>query len=398
METSREELDLKDIGERASVFASMKWDVGKIKSSKIMVIGAGALGNEVLKNFALIGVENIVIIDFDVIETTNLAKSVLYREADCTGDQLKVDIASARLKNINPAIKTLTVNGDITLDVGLGMFDRMDAIIGCVDNRLTRLWINRFCHWLNKPWIDGGIEDLGGQVTVFYPGISCYESNLSPQAWIDIKFRNSCLTRAKRYASAGIANTTPITASIIAAMQVQEALKLVFKADDKLLAGKQFYYEGLSNTYDIFPYNAVDKLAKSQLKYQPIVKALELSCENTIGETLQTLTKLVSDEEVSILLHYELVLSIKTEKSQQEIALIKPRPHIRTADLEAYQVIEGEDVRIEKYTNTIDQNFPDPDLTLKQIGIPPLQVLVVISNGQKYYYELSGDEAFFVFS
>jgi molybdopterin/thiamine biosynthesis adenylyltransferase len=397
MKNQREALDLHDIDQRASVFASLNWSVDQIKSAKILVIGAGALGNEVLKNLALIGVENIAIIDFDVIERTNLAKSVLYREKDCTGDQLKVDIAAARIKEINPSSRIFKLNGDLTVDLGLGVLRRVDAIIGCVDNRLTRLWLNRFCHWLDKPWVDGGIEDLGGQVTVFYPGISCYESNLSPQAWHDIRFRNSCLTRAKRYSSAGIANTTPLTASIIGAMQVQEALKLLFNNQKSLLSGKQFFYEGLSNTYEVFPFNTLNKNALSRLRYEPIIECEQLSCKNSIGDALDLIRGELGTEEVSIQLHYQLVLSVKTEQSEQEVKLIKARPHIRSEDLEQFQVVEGEEVRIERYSATIDQDFPRLDLSLSSIGIPPLQILVVVANGKKHYLELTGDRDYLRF-
>ncbi len=398
MENNREHFDLTGIDDRSNVFSSLNWDSNRIKEAKVMVIGAGALGNEVLKNLALIGVENILISDFDVIERSNLAKSVLFREQDCTGTHLKVDIAAQRLKEINPSIKTMTINGDATLDIGLGVFNRVDIVIGCVDNRLTRLWINRFCHWLNKPWIDGGIMDLGGQITVFQPGKSCYECNITPQAWKNIEYRNSCITRAKRYASSGIATTTPITSSIIAAMQVQEALKFIVDPNPRnSLAGEQFYYEGMANEYTKLPYNLIRDTCRSHTKITEINKAKELSFNSTIGEALGVLQKMFDDSAVSIATHFEIFLTIMTENGSEKIPFIKPRPKVRQEDFDQFKTTEDEEVKAKDYTSEIDQSFPRPDLKLKDIGIPALHILKVISKGIVKHVELTGDDSFFHF-
>lgn len=399
MSTEKKSLDLSNIAERASVLSGLGWDIEKLKGAHIMVIGAGALGNEVLKNLALIGVGNVLIIDFDTIEHTNLARSVLYREKDCTGDTLKVDIAAERIKDINPSLKTMTINGDITLDVGLGVFRRMDVIIGCVDNRLARLNINRFCHALSKTWVDGGIVDLGGQVTVFEPGISCYECQLSPEAWANIRFRMGCLDRAMRYASSGLANTIPITSSVVGAMQVQEALKYVGKSDKvSTLAGKQFFYEGMSNYYDTLPASRLKDICTSHVRIKDIIEAEDLSQSNSVKETFDWLIKYFQDNEIVINLNFDLVVEIATERSEKIIELIKPRQRITKEELQSYRELEGEDVRITKNLKELNKDFHKPNLALKEIGIAPLQILSVISKGKKYYVELSGDKNFLSFS
>ncbi|HAV20946.1 MAG TPA: thiamine biosynthesis protein ThiF, partial [Firmicutes bacterium] len=70
------------------------WDQSKLKNAKVMVVGAGALGNEVIKNLALVGVGNILIIDMDIIENSNLSRSVLFRAEDC--GRLKAEVAAER--------------------------------------------------------------------------------------------------------------------------------------------------------------------------------------------------------------------------------------------------------------------------------------------------------------
>ena len=79
-----EEIEIKEWGKE--VFDLLSWyKMEVVKNAKVMVVGAGALGNEVLKNLALFGVGNIYIVDFDTIEYTNLTRSVLFREADADG-------------------------------------------------------------------------------------------------------------------------------------------------------------------------------------------------------------------------------------------------------------------------------------------------------------------------
>ena len=104
------------------------WDSKKIQEAKVMVVGAGALGNEVLKNLALLNVGHIVIIDFDTIEYSNLSRSVLFREDDC--GQRKANVAAERVRNLNPNVKVKSIHGDIFIDVGLGIFREMDVVIG----------------------------------------------------------------------------------------------------------------------------------------------------------------------------------------------------------------------------------------------------------------------------
>jgi hypothetical protein len=140
------------------------WEREKVQRAKVMVIGAGALGNEVIKNLALMGIGNLFIVDFDKVEAANLSRSILFREGD--NNRSKAEIAAARAKSINPDIHVQYMNGDVTSQLGLGIFRRMDVVIGCLDNREARLAVNRFCYWVNKPWVDGAIQELLGHARI----------------------------------------------------------------------------------------------------------------------------------------------------------------------------------------------------------------------------------------
>ena len=154
------------------------FDINTIRNARVLVIGAGAIGNEVLKNLALLGIGNICIFDRDTIEMSNLTRSILFRAEDC--DRLKAETAAFRLKEINPDVNVLWKNGDIRFDLGLGLIRRMDVVIGCLDNREARLKMNKDCFRIGKPWVDAGIGQLNGQVCVYRSGEgACYECSFT---------------------------------------------------------------------------------------------------------------------------------------------------------------------------------------------------------------------------
>ena len=74
----------------------------------------------------------------------NLCRSVLFRESDVAREASKALVAAERIKEMNPNVKVQVISGDVMYDVGLGVFRRMDVIIGCLDNRIARLYINVF--------------------------------------------------------------------------------------------------------------------------------------------------------------------------------------------------------------------------------------------------------------
>ena len=104
------------------------WDQEKTGAAQVMVVGAGALGNEILKNLALLGIGRIYVVDFDNIENSNLSRSVLYRERD--EGSSKAEIAARAVEEINPDCRVIWINGNVAWDVGLGLFRRMNVVIG----------------------------------------------------------------------------------------------------------------------------------------------------------------------------------------------------------------------------------------------------------------------------
>lgn len=230
------------------------WDQDRLKNAAVMVVGAGAIGNELIKNLTLLGIGRILIFDMDAIESTNLTRSVLYRAKDV--GRYKAEVAAERAMEMNPDVKAKAFVANIIDDVGLGVFRRMDVVLGGLDNREARLAINQSCYKVNRPWIDGAIEALNGFARVFVPGQgACYECTMTETDWMLINKRKSCALLTHEEMASGKIPTTPTSSSVIAGIQVQEMLKLLH-ADRNLptLAGKGFVFNGLTHDSYVVEY------------------------------------------------------------------------------------------------------------------------------------------------
>jgi molybdopterin/thiamine biosynthesis adenylyltransferase len=369
------------------------WNKEEVKNAKVLVVGSGALGNEVLKNLALLGVGHIVLVDFDHIEFSNLSRSVLFRKKDIEDKRAKVDVAAERVKEINPEIKIKPIHGDIILDIGLGVFRRMDAIIGCLDNLLARLYLNRYSFWMGKTWIDGAIENLAGQLNVFTPGKSCFESGLSPQEHENISIRMGCADVNRRNETMGRIPTTPISSSIIAALQTQEALKVIHRNESKLMSGKTFYFEGMNNEFWSFngPEPHTDSL--SSHFYENIIDAENLSHESTVKEVLDWAKDYFNDPHPVIRLHHRIVTELKQEHKTVKVR----KAFLHLSDDFITQHFEDPTKVITNSVGNLDYNFEFQDSPLNEFGIPPLHILKIYANGQENYVELTGDISFLNF-
>ena len=115
------------------------WDQARLGAARVLVIGAGALGNEILKNLALLGIGNVFVADLDRVANSNLSRSVLFREADC--GRPKVEVVADRAREIYPAMKVQPFFGNIVYDLGLGIYRWADVILGGLDNREARVAI-----------------------------------------------------------------------------------------------------------------------------------------------------------------------------------------------------------------------------------------------------------------
>ena len=387
------------------VFTLLSWfKKDKVKNAKVLVAGAGALGNEVVKDLALFGIGHIYVVDFDRIEISNLTRSVLFREEDAYNHSFKADIVAQRAMEINPQIKVTPIIGNLFSEVGFGLYRAADVIIGCLDSRMARYQLNRLCMRAGKSWIDGSIENLTGAVKVYTPGVSCYECGLSREEFNHIMLRTGCADVVRTQSAAGRVATTPISASIIGAMQVQEAMKLIHQdgheqSQFKTLQGKMLRYEGMTNMMNIYKYVSWKKSCPSHERWDHVVECQALSAQTTVKKALQELKKLLQVKALEInLRNNKFVDKIISEKPEKTFDVMMPE-----SKLDAY-ISENAELRKLSYKTlfrksffeNIDKDFPFPELTLQQIGIPPYDVVQVSTEKGLFYVELSADKSLYI--
>jgi adenylyltransferase/sulfurtransferase len=151
------------------------WDQSRLRAARVLVVGAGALGNEIVKNLSLLGVGSIEVVDMDRIEHSNLARCVLFTDDDC--GRYKSEVVAQRATGLNPDV-TATAHTSRVERLGLGYLRRFDLVIAGLDSREARLWVGSSCRKLGLTWVDGAIEGLRGLVRVFPPTGACYECTL----------------------------------------------------------------------------------------------------------------------------------------------------------------------------------------------------------------------------
>jgi molybdopterin/thiamine biosynthesis adenylyltransferase len=229
------------------------WDQEKIAGCRLLVIGAGALGNEILKNAALLGFTQVVVIDMDRIEESNLSRAVMFRAEDV--GQFKSETAARTYRSLAPDAHIHALCANVMHGCGLGLFEWSDVILAGLDNREARLFINRSAWKVNRPWIDGAIEGINGVARAFLPGVApCYECTLGEVDWELLQKRMSCNLLMLEPATEGKIPTTPTISSIIAGVQVQEAVKWIHGLP--ILAGKGFIFEGMNHSSYVVEYTA----------------------------------------------------------------------------------------------------------------------------------------------
>ena len=386
------------------VFTLLSWfKQDKVRNAKVLVVGAGALGNEVIKNLTLFGVGTIFVCDFDRIELSNLTRSVLFREKDAYEHSYKAEVAAKRAMEINPQIKVIPIVGNLFSEVGLGIYKDVDVVIGCLDSRIARYLLNRLCMRVGKTWIDGSIENMTGVVKVYSPGINCYECNLSREEFNNIMLRTGCADVVRAQTSAGRVATTPISASIVGAMQAQEAMKIIHTSDGeptpfKTLSGKMWRFEGMTNTINTYKYSSWKNNCPAHERWTEIIQCDELSADTKVKEVLEKLKKILNVSVVEInMRNNKFIDKIISDRPEKEFVL-----HIPESKLED-TILSNEELRKLSYRTifhkcfyeNIDESFPYMELSLIEIGIPRYDIIQVSTDKGLKYVELSKDAGYF---
>ena len=360
------------------------WEQEKVQAAKMMIVGAGALGNEVLKNLTLMGVGHLFIVDFDTIEAANLSRSVLFRPED--NGRRKAEVAARRIKELTPDVQVQFFHGDINTDLGLGVFRRMDVVIGCLDNREARLSVNRFCYWLNKPWVDGAIQELFGLARVFVPGQgACFECTLTEQARREMSLRYSCPLLARQNILRGKVPTTPTISAIIGGIQSQDALKLLHGMP--LQAGKVMHFNGLTNEVHTTAYVEKEDCGSHWI-YGDITELPDRRAADTTLAQMLEIAQAELGEEAVLELDQEIVLALECHTCHTVTEVLKP---VSQVSLEEGRCPGCGELREVHMSHVITGDEPFLERTLLSIGVPPLHILRARNSVEYRFFELTGD-------
>ena len=366
----------------------------EVSNARIMVVGCGALGNEVLKNLILLGVRHLVVVDFDRVEKDNLSRSVLFTKDDADAGRYKVDAVVQRLRQMAPETEVIPICGDIAYDVGLGLIRQMNVLIGCVDNRWARYCINRHAMRAGIPWVDGAIDTLEGTARVFRPGENCYACNLGPEGLRDMARRMSCAGMIRRNIEAGKAPTTSIAASVIGAVEVQEAMKLLHpqelqEGEQTSLCGKMFYYEGQHLTTRLVGFKAYDDDCAVHDRWEPVRK-LPLTVAMTVEETLRVLQTSLQARQVNVSLTDDCFVDYVVRRdNDRRYEVMQPGRRV-AACIEQDGELRGIPLSgmYQHEWRDINAAFPYRWLTLASLGVPRQAVLNVTTEQGTYYVEI----------
>jgi adenylyltransferase/sulfurtransferase len=365
------------------------WKQDVVRNATVLVVGAGALGNEVIKNLSLMGIGNILIADFDTIEDSNLSRSVLFRESD--NGRRKVDAAAKAVKDLNPDVRVKAWHGDINFEMGLGVYRHVDAIIGCLDNREARLSINRNSWAINRPWVDGAIQELMGIVRVFWPGEgACYECTLTDHDYQMIGLRYSCPLLARDNLLMGKVATTPTSASIVAAFQTQEALKLIHEME--VQPGKGLLINGLTNDIYTTEY-PVKEMCMSHSRLEPIIERPDVRADKTTLAELLAIAGEELGEEVALEFSGELVVAMTCNHCQEETPVFKRMARLHEGETACPTCGSPRDLVL---THRITGEEDFLDRTLVEVDVPPLDIIRARGAKNHVYLERTGDRETFL--
>ena len=382
------------------------WDLEVLKNSKALVIGAGALGNEVIKNLTLLGFGFIIVIDMDKIENHNLTRAILCREKDI--GKFKSEVVAQMVKEIDPSVKVKPLVGTVQDTIGLGVFREVDIVFGCLDNIQTRIDVNKCCLQTDTPYIDGGLKGIDGGVKIFGPPYNvCFDcitnDSLRNEAWK----RFSCLKLRTRDDSGfePTGPTSPTISSIIAGFQVQIAIRYLhgiqIPVDKKLSIFGNIDDFGLFQLFkkDECPtHNNYDRIPENE-----IVGINRRSSEMTVGDLVEVVQKDMGNS-ATIDLDYDLITHVSCKKHKINKPILKKRGSLFVDEVECPECKkEGKKdndlLMRQNFINQIDRCVNFLNLTLKEIGTPLYHIFEAKNFvDEKYvykYYEINGDKELF---
>ena len=370
------------------------WRQERVESARVLVAGVGALGNSVAAELVGHGVRRLVLVDSDVIETSNLSRTVLFRPGD--EGRRKCDVAADRLALRAPAgtLDAVPMHADVVRDLGWGVYRRVDVVLGCVDSAAARAGVGTPAWALDVPAVFGGIYAWDGNVVVQggRDG-ACVACDFGTAEWGDMDRHYSCHRVRRDGDPAAPLPTLGLTASIIGALMAKEALHVLHA--DGARRGSRIFFSGRAPSLHRLEVRRVAR-CPMHVTIEDVQEMPALSSALPAGAVLEILGRRFGADAV-LDLGRDFLVEGHCLGCGAPLPIGRPRHRTWERHLVCGACTASARPRLMdpalSVIRTISSGSPAPILErgLEELGVPPLHVLEVRSERDAHWIELTGD-------
>lgn len=336
----------------------------KLKIARVLVIGAGGLGCPILQYLTAAGVGTIGIVDFDVVDESNLQRQILFTINDIGKN--KAIVAKERLEQLNPFVKFEIYPEKLTTKNALCIFKNYDIVVDGTDNFSTRYLVNDACVILDKPLVYGAIYKFEGQVSVFNYKIGPTYRCLFPEP-----------PKAESVPNCSAVGVLGVLPGIIGTQQANEVLKIILEIGVSL-SGKLLIYDALQCSSSFIKIN----------RSQPQIKKVLESATNFENNDYELFCGIVKTQYSNEIGAKELRELLKLESLQ----LLDVREEWEQPKIENYEVLN---IPLQKIPYSLDQiSKTKKTVVICQHGVRSLAAIDFLkSNGFNNLINLTGGMA-----
>jgi molybdopterin/thiamine biosynthesis adenylyltransferase len=360
------------------------WNQSALREARVLVAGAGALGNELIKNLVLMGIGHLMVVDFDRVEVSNLSRAVLLWDADV--GRSKAQAVTEAAAKLNHEVDARFFDGDLLYDIGLGFYRHADLVVGTLDNQEARSLVGAAASMAGLPYLDGAMWALGGEVRWFDPGSTCFNCTLSELDRLSLSERRSCSGFARVDTPPGEqpVSTTVSTSSVIGGLLAKEVVQNLCGQETHF--GEVTVYNGLKLSLHVSALKR-DPTCPYHEPLQNIVE-LEVGANDLRADELLRRAKkdLGSSAVLELGRNFLLGFFCTNCGGHEEINKLLGRVSEHAA-----LCPECGTVRSAEITTRIEGGEPYAGRRLSELGVPPGEVLTAHEGEELRAYELTRD-------
>ncbi|MGQ0534825.1 MAG: HesA/MoeB/ThiF family protein [Methanobacteriota archaeon] len=226
------------------------FDLARMRRSSVLLLGAGALGNEAGKNLALSGVGRITVVDMDRVTASNLHRCALFTSDDAERGRPKAEALADALRRLVPDLRAVPVVGRLE-KLSIEDFAGYDVVVAGLDSVAARDAANERARAASRALVDGGTRGTLGKVFVGVPSGPCVGCVANATHAETAALRFACTGREDVVVFEPTLAAEPVTTSVIGAVMAREAVKLLHGKDDAVIKNL-LYYDGMANRTEVF--------------------------------------------------------------------------------------------------------------------------------------------------